>query len=247
MNQNFNNNFSKTVLLSNNEILFWNDTQKFNLKIPKVIDVYSSQDFGILIGVLEKDLDDLQEMFVGYKLTSHFDFIRILSAVSERQEEVKPLFNNIRKGLQIILPASYFEKDRFFIEKEIEADRKLFDVIVEVIYTSMNKRFVKQEDIDQEEDEIKKMQKKAKMMAQKIRQKAKKDETSEEKSTKDFEDMLAAVLYEFPQYKLNDLFDLNIYTLHYLFRYVGKIANYEVSKIAAGNGLTKKHKYFIEK
>jgi vesicle coat complex subunit len=186
-------------------------------------------------------------MFVGYKLPSHFDFIRVLSAVSERQEEVKPLFNNIRKGLQIILPDSYFEKDRFFIEKEIEADRKLFDEIIEITYTSMNKKFIKQENIDEEEDEIKKMQKKAKMMAQKIRQKSKKDETSEEKSTKDFEDMLAAVLYEFPQYKLHDLFDLNIYTLHYLFRYVGKIANYEVSKIAAGNGLTKKHKYFIEK
>jgi len=186
-------------------------------------------------------------MFVGYKLTSHFDFIRILSAVSERQEEVKSLFNNIRKGLQIILPDSYFEKDRFFIEKEIEADRKLFDEIIEITYTSMNKKFIKQENIDEEEDEIKKMQKKAKMMAQKIRQKSKKDETSEEKSTKDFEDMLAAVIYEFPQYKLHDLFDLNIYTLHYLFRYVGKIANYEVSKIAAGNGLTKKHKYFIEK
>jgi hypothetical protein len=62
-------------------------------------------------------------------------------------------------------------------------------------------------------------------------------------------DIIAAILYEFPQYKISDVLDMNLFTLYYLFKYVGKIANYEVNKIAFGNGLVKKGqkiKYFID-
>jgi hypothetical protein len=90
------------------------------------------------------------------------------------------------------------------------------------------------------------MTQKMKKMQQKIAEIKSKGKKVNESSTS-FEDIFAALLYEFPQYKLEDLFELNIYTFYYLFRYVGKIANYEVSKVAAGNGLAKKHKYFIEK
>ena len=95
--------------------------------------------------------------------------------------------------------------------------------------------------IKESDDEFDRMEKQAKIRAEQIRKNSKKE------SNTSFEDLIAAILYEFPQYKIQDIMSMNLYTIYYLFKYVGKIANYEVSKIAAGNGLAKKHKYFIEK
>jgi hypothetical protein len=86
------------------------------------------------------------------------------------------------------------------------------------------------------------MEKQQKLRAQKIRSGKKLD--GKENSVND---MIIAILYEYQQYKIEDIMKMNIYTFNYLFKYIGKIANYEVSKIAMGNGNTKKHKYFIEK
>ena len=59
--------------------------------------------------------------------------------------------------------------------------------------------------------------------------------------------MLAAIQYEFQQYKLEDLMNFNMYTIYYLFGYVGQIANYHVGSMAYAMGNTKKYKYFIDK
>jgi hypothetical protein len=118
---------------------------------------------------------------------------------------------------------------------------ELFDLFLKIVFKIMNKKIT--EPVIETDDE---MTKKMKAMQKRIQDIKRKGRKINEGSTK-FEDMFAALLYEYPQYKMEDLFELNIYTFYYLFRYVGKIANYEVSKIAAGNGLTKKHKYFIEK
>ena len=124
----------------------------------------------------------------------------------------------------------------------MEVKNNLFDEIIEVIYKILGKEKIIIKDTD---DEFTKREKEIKLRAQKIRNN-KKNKNSKDKDDS-FENVIAAIIYEFPQYKIEDVFNLNIFTFNYLVKYIGKIANYEVSKIAAGNGLTKKHKYFIEK
>jgi short subunit fatty acids transporter len=164
----------------------------------------------------------------------------LVLTLSEKRSEAKQLANMFMEALEKIIPNIKFES-KFLKINSILVNESLFSLIIEVVYLIMNKK--PKIIISETDDEMTKKMKETQRKIQEIKTKGKK--MNEQETS--FEDMFAALLYEFPQYKLEDLFQLNIYTFYFMFKYIGKIANYEVSKIAAGNGLAKKHKYFIEK
>ncbi len=237
----FNHNFSKILLLGNQNILFTNEEGQWFELIPiKVKDLYFNKHLIWFLGLLEQDIDEIKKYFTGIEIQTHYRFILTVLSLSEKRSELKEIADSIIDALNTLVPGVHFQNKQLKIDS-INFTEQLFDSIVEVVYKIMNKK-EKIKVIDGDDEMTLKM----KAMQKKIQEIKTKGKKINEDST-DFESMFAALLYEFPQYKLQDLFELNIYTFYYLFKYVGKIANYEVSKIAAGNGLAKKHKYFIEK
>lgn len=237
---NFKHNFSKILLLANQNITFKNDENEMFEFIPmKVKDLYLNVNLIWFLNFLEQDEDALQEYFTGVKIESHYHFIITLFTLAEKYAELRETKEFFIEALNLIVPGFKFEKQLKI--GSIPVNESLFELIIDVLNKIMDrKEKVKIVDIDDE------MTRKMKAIQQKIQEIKTKGKKMDQNSTS-FEDMFAALLYEYPQYKMEDLFELNIYTFYYLFKYVGKIANYEVSKIAAGNGLAKKHKYFIEK
>ena len=238
---NFKHNFSQVLLLANQKVLFENEeNQSFEFIPMKVKDLYFNKPLIWFLGILEQDIEELKKYFTGIEINTHYRFIFTMLTLAEKKSELKETADSILEGLNVIVPGVHFENKQIKINS-ITMTEELFDLIVEVVYKVMNKKEkVKVVDSD---DEMTRRMKEMQKKIQDIKSKGKKLDAN----STNFEDMFAALLYEFPQYKLEDLFELNIYTFYYLFKYVGKIANYEVSKIAAGNGLAKKHKYFIEK
>jgi hypothetical protein len=239
---NFKNNFTKIGLLSNRPIKFWNDEEEFYLTLPTVYDVYTNFDLMHFINFLDTDIGELKKGFVGIEITSHYELIKILLVLSKRQDDLKDLSKSFISAFKIILP-DFFLDDFLNVNKNIRLTKSLFDEIIFILYESLDKKKIT---INEDDDEFTRIEKEAMLRAQRIREKSRELKGDSDNRTK-LEDIIAAIIYEYPQYKLEDVFELNIYTLNYLFKYIGKIANYEVSKIAAGNGLSKKHKYFIEK
>lgn len=236
----FNNNFSELLLLANQDIKFQNENkEEFIFKPIKVKDAFFNENLLWLISFLEKDPKDLNQGIEGFEITDHYDFVLLALTLGEYREEMKEFYHIITSSLKVILPEFNFSGKQMFID-DIPLTKDLFKQITEILFRMLEKEKIVIYDSD---DEFTKREKEAKLKVQRIKQNSKK---SSNKDTK-LEDVFAAIIYEFPQYKLEDLFELNIYNFYYLFKYVGKIANYEVSKIAAGNGLAKKHKYFIEK
>ena len=239
---NFNTNFSEVLLIANQNVKFWtnDDSLVFELIPMKTKDMFLNSDLIWFLIFLDSDLNDFITMRDTYNIETHFDFIRVVCAISESEKFVQSLAKRFLSGMQIILPDIDF-KNRLIMIKETVLTQSMFDEIFRVVYKIMGRK--EEIKILETDDE---MTQKMKRIQERIAKIKKEGKRMNENSTS-FEDMFAALLYEFPQYKMQDLFELNIYTFYYLFKYVGKIANYEVSKIAAGNGLTKKHKYFIEK
>lgn len=233
---NFKHNFSELAVLAGNPIIFKNTQDKFELKVPTLKETLFNQDLNTLLSILDMEVEELTKIFSALKVESHFSFILTVLTLGKKREELKSLSESLLEGLKIFLPEILFDGLQLKI-KDILVTRDLFEQIVEVIYKVLKKDRIIILDTD---DEFTRIEKEQKIRALKIRQKRK------ETKKGSFEDTLASLLYEFPQYTLKDLFNLNILTFNFLLGYVGKIANYEVSKIAAGNGLTKKHKYFIE-
>lgn len=96
----------------------------------------------------------------------------------------------------------------------------------------------------EEDDEFTKAEKRHCLLLQKLK---KKKEQSVDDTMQVFEQMCAGILYHFQQFKLKDLFELNLYTFNYLFSQIGKITSYEVNKAMFAAGNTKTLKHFIEK
>lgn len=238
---NFNNNFSELLLLANQDIKFWNEEkdEEFIMKPMLVKDVFFNDNLLWLINFLDNDIEEISKSIEGVEIKDHYDFLILALTLGEHRKEMKGFYNLINNSLKLILPEFEFSGKQMFIDNTL-LTKKLFKQINEILFKILEKEQIV---IYETDDEFTKKEKEAKLKVQKIKKNSQKNSN---KGTK-LEDIFAAIIYEFPQYKISDLFELNIYTFYYLFKNVGKIANYEVSKIAAGNGLSKKHKYFIEK
>ena len=238
----FKNNFSRLRLLANKNISFWDEKSELRFEmIPlKVEDLFFDERIAWFINLLETDMVEIQKSIQGYELKDHYDFLNLICILSIKDEDANSLKEMLLYALDKLIPGLTF-KDKTFKINDYYFTKSLFEEVTDVLFKILDKERIV---IKSTDDEFTRREKEAQLRAQRIRSNAKKDK---EDST-GLEDLFAALLYEFPQYKIEDLFGLNIYTFYYLFRYVGKIANYEVSKIAYGNGLLKKgkHKHFIE-
>ena len=236
---NFSNNFSELYLLTNQNIKFIDivNNKEFELIPMKVKDMMFNTELLWLLSFLGDDIQKYKDIIPGHSIETHYEFIQILCLLSDTNLETKQLAQKFVNAFKIIIPDVNLEGKLLKIQDFIITP-ELFNDIDTVIFKILEKERIK---VEPEDDEIEKRLKEQKLKVQKIKQ------SSRKKDGLKFDDLFAAILYEFPQYKLEDIFELNIYTFYYLFKYVGRIANYEVSQIAAGNGLAKKHKYFIEK
>ena len=237
---NFRSNFSDLVLLSKEPVLGYIGDKEFKIIPPKLLDYYKTP-FIILMSLLEKDVEEIKDLVLGQELKSHYLLFSFILSGVDRSDEVKKLAESILIGLQVIVPDLVFESKMFKIKGEFLDEASFNDIII-LIFKMLKKNKII---INPDDDKFTRKEKEMKLKAQRIRRNAK-DKGEGGK----IEDMLISIIYTFPQYELNDLFELNIYTIYYLFGYVGKISNYEVEKMAYATGNFKKGKklkYFIEK
>ena len=238
---NFKHNFSKISLLAQQNIIFKDDEKRsFELIPMSVSNLYLNESLIWFLNFLDQDVEELQKFFPSVEITNHYKFMTLVLTLAEKKKELQELADLFLEALEVILPNIHFKQKVLFLG-DISVNESLFNLIIDVIFMVLDRK--PKIVINEDDDEMTKRMKQKQKKVEEIKRKGKKQNIN----TTSFEDMFAALLYEYPQYKLQDLFELNIYTFHFLFKYIGKIANYEVSKIAAGNGLAKKHKYFIEK
>jgi len=235
----FINNATKFYLLTNKPIIFSNEEeeQSFEFFPPSLETLMTNENLASLINFLEQDLDDLAKT-INKEVKSHYSYLHLVFSLAEKIEVFKNMSKSILKGFQVLI--HNFDFRNSFVIDDIFVDRKLFEDIIEVLFLTIEKEIII---IKEEEDEFTKAEKKAKLRAQKIKNNSK----TNKKGTK-IESMIIGVIHEFPQYKIKDILEMNLYTFYYLFSYIGKISNYEIGQIAVGNGLlkSKKHKHYIE-
>ena len=238
----FKSNYSELLLLANKNIIFQNDENNLSFElIPMSLEnILFNEKLNMFLNLIEMELPELQKILEGYEVKSHYDFIHVILTLAEKREEAVDMAKSILGGLETLIPDVHFTNRQLHIN-DFYLSEELFEQIAEVVVGILGKK--RKIVIEDGDDEMTRRMKETQQRIQQIKSKGR----SVDRSQTNLQDIMAAILYEFPQYQLTDLFKLNIFTFYYLFRYVGRIANYEVSKIAAGNGLTKKHKYFIDK
>ncbi len=218
------------------------DGNSIEMILPKLKDFYLNEDFLSLFSFIDKDIESIVGD-VNTNLT-HFSYLYMIFNARERDEKVTLMANSLEKAFRTFFPEFSQEGKILYVQEDVALTPELFEVIIEIIYKSLDRvRTV----INDEDDEVSKMRKAAKMRADKIRQGSRKNKGQQLEDWNFLEQMMISLIYEFPQYKLEDLYELNLYTVYFMYKNISKITNYEVSRMAYANGHIKKFKYFTDK
>lgn len=98
--------------------------------------------------------------------------------------------------------------------------------------------------IGEPEEELDPIMQKIKASEEKIKKIRQKNQESKEGGL-ELDKLIIAIIKEF-NLSMKEVWDSNLFTIMWYYEYALRLNNYRINTIAFGNGLIKKHKYFIE-
>jgi hypothetical protein len=151
----------------------------------------------------------------------------------------------IVKTIYKFIPQAKILNTGIYIE-EYKLSYEEFAFITDVWLVSMGAKKLDEIITHAESDEeLHPIMKKIKESEEKVRRIKKQKENQKDNGDFSLDKLMIAVIKEFGL-SMKEVWDSNLYTLMWYYEYALRYGNYRVNSIAFGNGLIKKHKYFIE-
>lgn len=248
---NFKTNFNKLTLLGNipNKIYFEDKTVEF---VPPNLQLYLMDlDFIEILSLLKQSPEEFNKNIEVTKMVieTRYGILRFLLYSKFRTKDVEQFISSVFPNLKIIDDLLYCD-DKKITEKE-------YNILLDFILVSCAEKgydeLIKELEVEAEiksERELTPAEKKMKELQDKV-DKAKKKNKSKEPSSKSEESsitidqIIIAILYEFPNLSIKDIYSMNMFSLLQFWTYVGKVVDTQIQIVAAGNGNLKKFTYFI--
>lgn len=232
-------NFNRTSLLYLSTFEVDYDNQKFYFTIPKLKDTLK-HGFNLFMVFCSMEEKELRKFFEGVNFVNRYHLlVQILSI----ENEVAPI---LYKWFQFCIK-DFEYRDDSLMAGEFLITSEVFDLFCTYIAIACGQKKIdvlvsmeEEKNLTPEEREWNRRMREHQAIIDRARKKA--DENGLE-----LDIIIACLMREFGL-TLDQVFELNYYTIFFLFEQVGKIARYNVDVIAAGNGLLpkgQKHKYWI--
>lgn len=249
---NFKTNFSKLSLLGNEiiKIYFPDKTVEF---VPPNIRLYLMDiDFLEFLFLLKQDVESFKKMAdLPIQVDSSYEVLLTIIKVEYKKDLILKYFKKLFPNLNY--EASQFKCDGMPLSQEE------YEILLDFLLVSCAEKdfdtFMKQiEGSTKDEEVISESQKRFKALQEKIEQakkknkkeiKNKKDDKPDKSSAITIDQIVIAILYEFSNLAINDVYDMNMVTLLEFWKYVSKVVDTQIQIVAAGNGNVKKFTYFI--
>lgn len=244
---NFKTNLNKLTLLSNTKIKIYFEDKTIDFIPPNIINYFSDLDFLEFKFLLKQNPKNFSSEELGdYHIENEYEFFLITLKTGYKKEQLLNYF------LQLFPNLEY--KNNGFYSNNISLKYEEYLLLLDILEISCGEK-----DLDKflnqniKQEEVKKINKdphlaelEAKMKAgQEKLEELKKSKKQKEKNGLTIDQIVIAILYEFPSFKLEDILRMNVFAVLYLWENVGKVIDTEIQKIAAGNGLLKDFTYFI--
>lgn len=240
---NFNTDLSKLLLLGNKTIHIFLKDKVINFNAPSLELLYSL-DFIELKNILEIDYTTLKN--IPAIVANQYEFFLAYLKESGRKDILLENFNKV-------FPSIKYSSSQLFCNN-IPLTSDEFDLLINFIKVSCGEKDLsilleepKEEKIE-ESKPLTEFQKLAlKMKGNEERLKKMKEKSNKKGSSADItiDQIVIAIIYEFPSLKIEDIFQMNLYSILELWKYVSKVIDTQIQITAAGNGLIKNFTYFI--
>ena len=244
---NFSTNFSKLALMANEtiKIYFTDKTVEF---VPPNLRLY----------LLDLDFFEFSILFTQNSESFNKDFLNENFVTENKYEAFLAILYSNYKNEEILYYLNKIFPNLEYKNKQIKCNdvplsNEEYDVLIdflEVSYATLDfKTFMKKMDLDyQGSKELTDAQKKMKEAEERIakaKKKNKKNKDNKPSPTITIDQIIIAVLYEFPGLGIEDIYNMNLFTLLEFWTYVSKVVDNQILIVAAGNGLSKEFTYFI--
>ena len=229
-------NFNEIALLCNAPIKLQCEKGFIILHMPTIKDEYSSlYDCNFFFGCCIKSLADLKKDLNLPQLNSKYELIKTICS------ESADLGMGIIQCLNMIIE-DFKYVDGSFYSGQVLITNEVFEEICNYIAVAIGglsfQDLKKQEELAAMSPEERAWEERKRINESKIRK-----SKSKTGKTISLDMIMACVTYEF-HISLQELYEMNKYTVYFFYSQIGKISSYEVTKIAAGTGnLGKKSKH----
>lgn len=234
-------NFSEVALLCNVPIKMQCEQGFIILHMPTIQDEYGSlYDCNFFFNCCVKTIAELQTELNLSQLKTKLELIKAICSDSTE------ISFGIMQCLNMIISDFKYVDDSFYSGETLIID-EIFDIICDYVAVAIGginmSEVKKKKELANLSPEERAWEERKRMHESKIRK-------SKNKAGKliSLDIILACLTYEF-HISLQDLYEMNKYTVYFLYSQVGKISNYEVTKIAAGTGnlgSKNKHTYWAK-
>ena len=233
-------NFSSEALLCNSEIIIEGKHKElYTMRLPVLKDSIENLDYHDFVTFCSTPLKDYNE-FYGLKLKSRFALFKLY-----REQGDKKLVENLMKYFTFYM-IGFHEKDDILYWGSRVLTKDLFDLFCDYIAIAVGYKNIKDLKlvITEDMDEVTKRQI---MLERKIAATKSKSEDGA-KRNQSFDIIMTGVCQEYG-FKYQDLYNMTPYSILFMYSQLGAIMNYNITNIAAGNGLLKKsakHKHWAD-
>jgi len=228
-------NVSKLNLLRNEEFyIIGKKENKIIFKVPTFRDYSDDRDLTIFFAARDLDWNKVE---LNRTFNNYYELIIFLTAGELYRDAI---INTITK----FIPEAKVGQDGIYIDKN-KLTYEEFAFITDTWLVAMSSK--KLEDLlgaSQPVEELDPITKKMRENEEKIR-KIKERNKQETEGSFALDKLIMAVIKEFGL-TMKEVWDCNLYTLIWYYEHALRYNNYRVNSIAFGNGLIKKHTYFID-
>lgn len=244
---NFKTNLNKNTLIGNEIIKIYFENKTVEFVPPNLRKYIMDLDFLETYYVLKQNPDDFNKNInTGMKIETRYGILRYFLYTKFREEWfgyfIGSLFPNIE-----ILDDKLLCNNSEITSEEYEI---LFDFIAvscaEISYEDFIKKIDNSSSKIKDLTEDEKKQKEVQERLEKAKNKKNKKDTNKSNGNKiTIDQIVIAILYEFSNLSIEDVYNMNMFTLLEFWSYIGKIIDNQIQIVAAGNGNLKEFTYFI--
>lgn len=227
-------NFTKLNLLRNKPLYFMGEDEiKVMFSVPTFEDYLDNEPMMGFFSLLQVSLDQNQD----YVFDNYLDLLiyclkeqmfveEIVTSMHLLIKEVKIEFKGIKAGEHLITKNEFeWLRQRWLIALGVES--------------------FEEEEKPEEDKVLSEMDRKMKAAEEKLKRIKNKRKEQQEGGSLEFDKIVGAIMKEF-RISLPELLQMNMFSVFWYYQLCLRYNNYRVETIAYGNGLIKKHKYFIE-
>lgn len=254
---NFKTNFGKIALLGNVPMYISFSNKKIEFVPPNIKLYLLDDDFAYFLYVVKITPEEFKNINNRFIVENKYE---TLMAVLK----IDPNANTIVTNLQKVFPNLVYKKSSLMVEEEVVtaeeyevllkmlliscAEQELETFMQEVQVAAKPKRELTASEkraleVEEKLNRIKKTGKKREKEKQ-LDTKSKND-TASKGSTITIDQIIIAILYEFPSLNLEGVYNMSMFTLLVFWSYIQKVVDNQIMIVAAGSGNVKKFTYFI--